>query len=143
MRRGIRLKPGLGDGITFSTFHLKISGEFMPDSHRRKLEDIDPYKVTVRFSPRVKAALADLEAAVHFSKHFDGDGYAILHSWVTGKAPSIREVLVSLPLLAEDTFEHIRMTGDQRAADAWRQICSDMLEHGFTLRQQRGIAKGE
>ena len=115
----------------------------MPDSHQRKLEEIDPYKVTVRFSPRVKAALADLEAAVHFSKHFDGDVYAMVQGWARGKSPTVRDVIVEFPLIARETFRHIHATGDKRAEEAWDDLSSQLFEAGFTLGQQRGVAKGE
>lgn len=108
----------------------------MPESHRQRLEKLDPYQINVRFSPRVKGALADLDAAVRSSKHFDGDSYAILHDWAYGKAPTIREVIVSLPLIAEDMFEHLKVTGDKRAEDAWRELCNQLLEKGFTLTQR-------
>lgn len=108
----------------------------MTDSHRRKLEEIDPYKINVRFSPRVKKALADLEAAVHFSEHFDGDAYAMLHGWAHGKAPTVREVLVEFPLIASETFQHIRATNDKRAEEAWDQLSSELLEAGFALTQR-------
>lgn len=108
----------------------------MPDSHRGRLDELDARNINVRFSQRVKSALADLDAAVHFSEHFDGDAYAILRDWAKGKAPSVHDVMVALPLIASETFRHIQATGDRRAEEAWDQLCSDMLEHGFALTQR-------
>jgi hypothetical protein len=108
----------------------------MPDSHRRKLEEVDGDSIKVHFSAKVKGALADLDAAVHFSEHFDGDAYAILHGWATGRNPSVREVMVALPLIARETFEHIRATGDKRAEEAWHELCNQMPEKGFTTTYQ-------
>ena len=105
----------------------------MPDSHRRKLEEVDGDSIKVHFSPRVKSALADLDAAVHFSEHFDGDTYAILHGWATGKNPTAREVMVSVPLIAQETFEHIRKTDDKRADLAWHEFSSQLNENGIRL----------
>jgi hypothetical protein len=105
----------------------------MADTHRRKLEELDPDSIRVHFSPRVKSALADLEAAVRLSEHFDRDASAILHSWATGKAPTVGEVMGAFPLIARSTFEHIRATGDQRADDAWHEMGSQLFEGGFKL----------
>lgn len=108
----------------------------MPDSHRRKLEKLDADSIKVHFSPKVKSAFADLDAAVHFSEHFSSEIRPILHGWATGKSPSVGEVLVTLPLIAEETFRHVRATGDQRAEDAWRELCNQMPEKGFTTTYQ-------
>lgn len=104
----------------------------MPPGHRSRLNELDADGIKVHFSSGVKSALADLEAAVHFSEHFDGDAKAILNSW-GHEAPSIHDVMVALPLIAEETFGHVRATGDKRAEDAWRKLCDQMPEHGFTL----------
>jgi hypothetical protein len=117
----------------FDTFKLQHQRIKMPDTHRRKLEELDPDSIKVTFSPRVKGALGDLDAAVHFSEHFDGDAYAILHDWAKGGAPTVGEVIVALPLIARSTFEHIRATGDKRADDAWHEIGSQLFEQGFKL----------
>jgi len=105
----------------------------MPDSHRRKLEEVDGRSIKVRFSPSVKSALADLDAAVHFSEHFSSDISPILHQWATGKTPTVHEVLTALPLIAEETFQHIRKTGDERAEGAWRGLCNQMNENGYNI----------
>jgi hypothetical protein len=132
------LKSAAGDSITVNTFRPQDQlEEPMPDSHRRKLEEVDGDSIKVHFSAKVKGALADLDAAVHFSEHFDGDAYAILHSWATGKNPSVREVMVALPLIAEETSRHVRESGDERAEDAWRELCNQMPENGFALTQRK------
>jgi hypothetical protein len=105
----------------------------MSDSHSRKLEEVDARSIKVRFTPLVKSALADLDAAVHFSEHFSSDISPILHEWATGKAPTVHEMLTALPLIARETFEHIRKTGDQRADDAWHEFSSQLNENGYAL----------
>lgn len=108
----------------------------MPESHRRKLEKLDADNIKVRFSPLVKSALVDLEAAVHFSKDFDADGKATIREWAHGEAPTVREVISNLPLLAENMFDHLKVTGDPRAEEAWDKLRSHIFEHGFTLTQR-------
>jgi len=110
----------------------------MPTSHARKSAELDPKSIEIHFSTEVQRAFGDLEAAVHFSKHFDGGLQTVLQRWATGAAANIHDVLVILPLLAEETFGHIRATGDERAEDAWREICSQISEKGFrTVRRGR------
>lgn len=76
----------------------------MPTSNRRRAEEVDSRSLKLQFSPAVKHALADLEAAVHFSDEFSGDIQAILHDWAVGKQPTLYSVLTALPLIAEETF---------------------------------------
>jgi|SRR5579864_4069131 len=111
----------------------------MPDSHRRKLEKrekLDASAITVEFAPEVKKALADLDAAVKGSSHFDGDMYAILHEWVSGKAPTVRDAIVDLPLIADETFRYIQETSDKRAEDAWDLLCEHLVGKKITLTQR-------
>lgn len=111
----------------------------MADSHRRKLEELDADSIRVHFSPRVKSALADLDAAVHFSEHFDGDAYAILHDWAKGKAPTVGGFMKALPLIARETFRHIRATSDMRADGAWHELCGQLNENEFKLSTARRL----
>ena len=78
-----------------------------------------------------------MSAAIHFSPHFDGDMRAELQDWADGKAKSVHDILIAFPLIAEETFNHIHATGDERAREAWSNICSQMSEKGFALRQHR------
>jgi hypothetical protein len=91
----------------------------------------------VHFSPTVRQALQDLDVAVHFDEKFSGDIRPILHEWATGKTPTVHDVLIALPLVAREVFDHIRRVADNRAADAWDDLCSQMAEQGFTLAKQR------
>ena len=109
----------------------------MRATHQEKPGQLDPGSIEIRFSAEVVRAFRDLEAAVHFSEHFDGDVQAILHSWATGKPQTLHDVLVALPLIAEETFRHIRATDDQHAELAWREVCNQMPEKGFTILQRR------
>jgi hypothetical protein len=113
----------------------------MPMSHARKASELDPRSVEVKFSPEVRGAFADLAAAVHFSEHFDGDMLGILERWATGTRQTVHDIFISFPLIAEETFKHIHATGDKRAAKAWREIGSEMLEYGFTLEKSRSRGK--
>jgi hypothetical protein len=110
-------------------------------SHVRKRTELDAGGIEVHFSEGVKSAFADLAAAVHFSEHFDGDMRDTLEDWVGGKTNSLHAVLISLPSIAEETFRHIRATGDKRAEEAWREICEQIPENGFTLVPYRGRGK--
>jgi hypothetical protein len=121
------------------TFHnsQNIGVVVMRDSHRLKLEEIDANSITVEFSRAVKSTLVALDSAVDSSEHFDEDARAILHSWATGKAPSLSEVMVGMPLIAGEIFQHIRICGDERAEKAWEELCSRLLEQGFKLSRRK------
>lgn len=118
---------------------LRKTGDLveMSRSHIRSVHNVDPRSVAVHFSPAVRNAFANLEAAVHFSEHVDGDIRSILHDWASDKPRSVHDVLSALPVIAEETFRHIRATGDQRAEEAWREICNQMPEKGFILSKSR------
>ena len=105
----------------------------MSESHRRKLEEVDGDSIKVHFSPRVKSALADLDAAVHFSEHFARTSTRFCMSGQRARLRHAREVMVAVPLIARHTFEHIRKTGDERADDAWHEFSSQLNENGFKL----------
>lgn len=113
----------------------------MRTSHKRRVDEIDARSLKLQFSPAVKQAFSDLEAAVHFSEEFSGDVHAILHDWATGKPPTLHGVLIALPLIAEETFGHIRATGDERAAAAWRELCNQMSENGFALTRTPAVGR--
>jgi len=113
----------------------------MPTSHTSKAAELDPRSVTVRLSPGVQKAFGNLAAAVHFSEHFDGDMRKTLKDLADGKPVSVDDLVGDLPLLAEETFKHIHATGDTRAAAAWHEIGSELLESGFTLVKNRPIGK--
>jgi hypothetical protein len=102
-------------------------------SARRRANEVDANSLKVHFSPSVREALQELEVAVHFNREFSNDVRAVLHEWVTGKPLTVHGVLVALPLIAEEVFGHIRATGDERAAEAWRTLCTQMNENGFAL----------
>jgi hypothetical protein len=109
----------------------------MPTSHTSKATELDPRGVTVHLSAGVQKAFGDLAAAVHFSEHFDGDMYKTLQDLAAGKPTSVDDLIGDLPLLAEETFKHVHATGDKRAAVAWHEIASELVERGFTLAKDR------
>ena len=109
----------------------------MTPTRARNLNNLDPNQIEVRFSDRVRNAFADLEAAVRFSEHFDGDIREVLRDWAEGKRTSVHNVITALPLIAEEAFAHARATKDPRTADAWREICLGMPESGFQLATAR------
>jgi hypothetical protein len=110
----------------------------MPKSHALKTSELDSEKVEIHFSPELKRAYGDLAAAVHFSEYFDPDIQAILRRWSATRAPTLHDVLIALPLIARETFSHIRATGDERAQEAWQEICNNTPEKGFTLTKSPG-----
>ncbi|HTV55354.1 MAG TPA: hypothetical protein VMI06_10600 [Terriglobia bacterium] len=111
-------------------------------SHARKTAELDARGIEVHFSERVRSAFADLAAAVHFSDHFDPGMLETLQEWTAGKNESLRGVLISLPIIAKETFTHIQATGDKRAEEAWQEICDQIPEkNGFTLVPHRGRGK--
>jgi hypothetical protein len=114
----------------------------MVGSHASKAaSEIDPMNVVVKFSPQVTEAFGDLAAAVHFSEHFDGDMLRTVQDYAAGKPRSVHDILISLPVIASETFKHVHATGDQRASEAWSKIGLEMLENGFTLAARRGRGK--
>jgi hypothetical protein len=112
------------------------------DSHRRKAAKPEPNadEIRVRFSPAMKEIFGELDAAVNGSPHFDAEIRSIVHDWATDAAPPLSTVLTSLPIIAQETFQHIQKSGDQNAAHAWEELSTQMLqEHAFTLvGKQRG-----
>lgn len=98
-----------------------------------KAPELDARTIKVSFSPRVKLALSDLAAAVHFSDHFESDIRDALNEWTADKQPSIHDVLIVLPHLASETFRHIHATGDTRAEQAWDEFAGQLNEKGFAL----------
>jgi hypothetical protein len=109
----------------------------MTGRHSRKETEMDPRGVDIHFPPEVQRAFADLAAAVQSSPQFDPETLKTVQEWGSGKPSSVYDILTAFPLVAEETFKHIHATGDERAADAWGQIGSDLLEKGFTLDKQR------
>jgi len=106
----------------------------MAVSHRRKAAEVNPYDITVHFSPTVKEILGELHEAVKASPHFDADIRSVLHEWATTVTPTLESVLITLPVLAQETFGHIQATGDQNAAHAWKEFSNQMVqERPFTL----------
>jgi hypothetical protein len=103
-----------------------------------KIDEMDPKRVTVRLSEGVRKALSDLAAAVHFSSHFDQGMLQTVNDLAAGKAMSVDDVVGSLPLIAEHTFDHIYAEGDERARKAWQALGHAFLEEGFTLVKSRG-----
>jgi ABC-type uncharacterized transport system ATPase subunit len=92
----------------------------------------------VSFSPQLTQAFADLAAAVHFSQDFDRDIFGIVKDWGQGKTKSLRNVLIALPSIADETVKHIHATGDERAKEAWKEIQLEMAEErGFSLNSRR------
>jgi hypothetical protein len=110
-------------------------------SHARKAAELDARNIVLHFSPEMKRALGDLAAAVHHSEHVDPDVRKVLQHWAAGQKQTIHDVLIAFPLIAEETFRHIRATGDQRAEDAWREICNQMPERGFILTKTPALGK--
>jgi hypothetical protein len=111
----------------------------MAASHTSKASSkLDGSEITVRFSPEVTQGFANLAAAAHFSEHFDGDILAIVQDWAAGKRISVRNFMVAFPAIADETFRHIRETGDERAREAWNVIHNKIADReGFTLTDVR------
>jgi len=110
-------------------------------ANRTKRAAERPAEIKVSFSPAVKAAFADLAAAVHFSEHFDSGMRRELQEWAAGKELTAHSVILALPTLAGETFRHIQATGDARAQEAWDEISSQIAEKGFTLSSTPGRSK--
>jgi hypothetical protein len=113
----------------------------MPKSYLSKVGELDPRITSIDFSPEVRTAFRDLAAAVHFSEHVDPEMLATIQDWAGIQKPSLQDVLCALPLIAEQVFEHIHATGDKHAKKAWGDICSEMLEKGFTMEKNRWRTK--
>ena len=111
----------------------------MSASHSRKASQMDPRGVNIQFAPEVRQAFGDLAAAVHFSEHFDGEMLKTVQEWAAGKPASVHDVITALPVIAKETFQHVHATGDLKAAEAWGNLGSELLERGFTLEKQRRV----
>jgi hypothetical protein len=106
-------------------------------SHLRRVGDLDPRIVTIDFAPEVREAFRDLAAALHFSDQVGADMLSIIREWAEGKKPTVQDVMISLPLMAQEAWEHINATGDKNAKAAWDNISSELLERGFTMENRR------
>jgi hypothetical protein len=113
----------------------------MHASHASRETELNPRNIEIRFSPGVRNAFNDLDAAVHFSEHFDADMKGVLQRWAEGKTPSAHEFVTAIPLIAAETFRHIHATNDQKARDAWEDIAGQLSEQGFAFTQKRARAK--
>ena len=111
----------------------------MSGSHSRKATQMDPRGVNIHFSPEVQRAFGDLASAVHSSEHFDSEMLKTVQEWAAGKSASVHDVITSLPVIAQETFRHVNATGDSKAAEAWGNIGSELLERGFMLDKQRRV----
>ena len=111
-------------------------------SHARKATELDARDVEIRFSPGVRRAFGDLAAAVHLSKHFDADILRIVESWAANDTQRLHDVLVAFPVIAEQLLLHVNAVRDDRAQNAWREICNQMPEKGFSVFGARRTGKG-
>lgn len=102
----------------------------MAGHHARKHTNVNAWELNVQFSPQVRSAFSDLAAAVHFSDHFDRDILTIVEKWAAGKSTTVHNFFISMPTIASETIGHIAKTGDQRAAEAWREVSSQIAEKG-------------
>ncbi len=118
-------------------WHVRDRGSTVTPSHSRKATELDAKAIQVHFSPRLTQAFRDLAAAVHFSEHFDNGTLRTVQDFAEGKSTSLHGVMISLPVLATETFKHIEATGDDRAREAWEDISAQMSEKGFTLTRIR------
>ena len=110
----------------------------MTRSHSANVETLNPLAVRVHFSDQVRQAFADLEAAVHFSDHFQSQILLVVQDFANRADVGVGEVIYSLPSIAEQTFRHIHATGDERSRTAWREVCEALPEEkGFTLTRAR------
>jgi len=93
---------------------------------RRKITELKADEVTIQFSTEVRQSLRDLEAAVHFSDHFDPDVRHTLRDLADGTRVTIRDLVGSLPLIIAETINHIHATNDQRARQALLELNLDL-----------------
>jgi hypothetical protein len=110
----------------------------MPPSHASRARELDPKRLTVHLSEQVKDACANLAASMRLGEHCDRGILESLEDWAAGKAPSVDDLVGSLPLIAEHTFNHVYRQGDERARRAWQELGHALLEQGFTLSKARG-----
>jgi len=111
------------------------SQEHMAGNLPHQETELDARDLNVRFSPPVQTALKTLTVIALKSDWFDPEMHAILEEWSSGKPTTIHDVMITLPLIAEQTAEHIKATGDERAKDAWRDLCTQLPENGFIVSQ--------
>ena len=105
---------------------------------RHAEKTVDPRSLLVSFSEPVQDSFNDLAEVAHKSEHFDHEISEILDSWSKRPSISLHEMIISLPLIAEQLAEHVRATGDQNAMDVWRGLCTQLPENGFAISQSRG-----
>ena len=109
----------------------------MKQSHLQKEIELDDRAIEIRFSSKLRNAFTSLAAAAHFSPTFDPLMLEIVRRWGGDEPQILHDYLVSLPTIADETFRHIRQTNDEKAQEAWGQICGQVAEKGFVLTQKR------
>lgn len=99
----------------------------------RPRDELDAREISISFSPKVQKAFGSLAASVRHSEHFGQEMYDMLEDWSQGKKATVYDVLVTLPLIAQDMAKHVKATNDRNAEEAWGDICIQMFENGFNL----------
>jgi hypothetical protein len=97
--------------------------------------ETDGRDLKVRFSPSVTKALRSLASTALNSEHFDQEMHSILQEWSDGKPTTVHDILIAFPLIAEQMAAHISATNDESTKDAWRELCMQLPENGFTISQ--------
>jgi hypothetical protein len=96
----------------------------------KKGTEIDADAATVRFSPQVVRSFAQLEAMVHDSPHFSAEIKENLQGFASGKPSPVHTALTEMGLIARETMNHVRATGDTRAEQALNDLLSDVMGVG-------------
>jgi hypothetical protein len=110
----------------------------MAAQHSHRETGLNARELQVSFSENVKDAFRALTQIAARSKHIEPEIYSILKDWSSDKTTTVHDVMIAMPLIAEQVAEHISATGDEGAKDAWRALCTQMPEEGFTISQPRG-----
>lgn len=99
----------------------------MAGDHSRKLTEFQPDELRVHFSPELKRNFARLEAAVCESEHFDGAMLRVLQDLAEGKPTTVRSTIIAIAAVVQETGNHIRATGDEKAEELLSTIIDGMM----------------
>lgn len=112
----------------------------MPINGPKTEIELNTRQLSLRFSPEVREAFHSLAEAVRGSNNFDPETYETLQAWGKEKQTNVHAVITSLPLIAEQMVDHLKVADDPKMTDAWRELCIKLHENGFSVFQplQRG-----
>lgn len=87
----------------------------------------DAETLRVQFSPEMTQQFARLEAMVHDSNHFESEILDELQDRAAGKPISVKNTILSVAAIVQETMRHVAATGDTRAEEQLGHLVSELV----------------